>query len=1144
MFKVKKLKISGFKSFAFTCEFEISDGVTGIVGPNGCGKSNIFEAIRWVMGESSSKSLRSNSMDEVIFNGTDKIPAKNFAEVSLELEATKKNDDYSTQNEEKILISRSIERGMGSFYKINNKEVRAKDVQVMFSDSGSGSRSSSIISQGNIDQIINYKPIDRKVILEDAAGISGLQSRRRESELKLNATENNLERLSDSLNNLETQQKSLKRQARQAEQYQHITDKIKQVESIILWEDWKILDSEFVQAKKKFDEIKNQLDMLLKKDTETDGIKLIEEKKLDSFNQLISELNKKLQVKINNKNNLFSEKESLKNRKIEIQSYLETISKDKSLEEKRLQEFEKNILIIIKKIENFSDIELAKDQLKNEKTNEFQLQEKLKESESILANEKQLLLGEEFKLDNLKESKDYLLNKKNELEDQIKKTKSDHLEISKSLSNKSLKDLDIQKKKIEERISNLKKKSDVIQLKKNNLLEKISRYSLESNIISKDLTKDISEINTLKNLIKDINLSPDSIFNLLKIEKGYENAVYSSLKEELNANLDNSKKRWVQLEIEELPDIDNKLANHVTAPKSLNPILSQIMVVNNDTEGFKKQKQLKFGQIIVSKEGSLWRWDGFVAENLEENKKWFHYKVRISELEIKIKKLENNLNKITSAKDKLDKSNKSISEEIQRNNSEIENSYKNLSINAQKFSENKEKNAATLNNIERLNEKVIFLNQERNSIQDELDKVIDAQKVNDEQQKNKPKGNEDFTQSLVDEIKKQIFDKRKKINELNEKILADEINYKYLQTDLQQNKKRKVESLKQLENFKLREEKYFKQQQEIDIFPKNLDKKILIIENSIIDLEKEISDNQKKNEINRQNLQKIADEIKKQFNYKENLKENFIRTEENIIHIKEKKKDLNDIIFQRFKCQPEEIKEKMNIKNSEKIDNDNLKKSLEKLSFQREQMGPVNLRADIEEKEISEELNSLELEKNDLLLAIKKLRVAINQINEQGKKKLINAFELVNKNFSEIFEKLFDGGKASLELVNSDDPLQTGLEIFAKPPGKKLTNINLLSGGEKTLTAVSLIFSIFLINPSPLCVLDEVDAALDDVNVEKFCKILDEVKKKTKTKFLIVTHHKITMTMVDKVYGVTMGQKGISDIVSVNFDTNLLKEVI
>ena len=1144
MFKVKKLKISGFKSFAFSCEFEIGEGVTGIVGPNGCGKSNIFEAIRWVMGESSSKSLRSNSMDEVIFNGTDKIPAKNYAEVSLELETTKNNDDYKMKNEEKILISRSIERGLGSFYKINNKEVRAKDIQVMFSDSGSGSRSSSIISQGNIDQVINYKPIDRKVILEDAAGISGLQSRRRESELKLNATENNLERLSDTLGNLETQQKSLKRQARQAEQYQHITDKIKKIESIILWEDWKILDNDFVESKQKFDEIKSQLENLSKKDLETDKIKLIQDKKLESFNQLIFELNKKLQIEKNDKNNLFNEKESLKSRKIEIQNYLETISKDKNLEERRLQEFEKNILDIVKKIENFSDIELKKVQLKKEKTDEFQLQENLKDSESTLADEKQLLLGEEFKLDNLKESKDYLLNKKNELENQIKKAKSDHLEVSRSLSNKDLKELENQKNKLENKISNLKKKNHIIQLKKNYLLEKKSKNSHEIDSISKDLTKDASEISTLKNLIKDIDLSSNSIFNLLKIEKGYEDAVYASLKEELNAELDNSDKRWVKLNIKELIDIDNKLGNHVSAPKSLGPVLSQIMVVNSDKEGFEKQKQLKFGQIIVSKQGSLWRWDGFVSERLEENKKWFHYKVRISELEPKIKKLENNLNKTISEKDKLEESEKLISEEIVNNNSEIEDSYKNLSINAQKFSENKEKNAATLNNIERLNEKIIFLNQERDSIQEELNKVINAQKINDDQLKNKPKKNENFTQSLVEEIKEQIFDKRKKISELNQKILEDEINYRYLQTDLQQNEKRKIESLKQLENFKFREEKYSKQKEEINSSPRNLDRKILILENSIIDLEREISDNQKKNEINKQNLQRIEDEIKKQFTFKENLRENFIRTEENIIHLKEKKKDLNEIIFQRFKCQPEEITNKMNIEDSEKIDNDTLKKSLENLIFQREQMGPVNLRANLEEKEISEELNSLELEKNDLLLALKKLRVAINQINEQGKKKLVDAFELVNKNFSEIFEKLFDGGKASLELVNSDDPLQTGLEIFAKPPGKKLTNINLLSGGEKTLTAVSLIFSIFLINPSPLCVLDEVDAALDDVNVEKFCKILDEVKRKTKTKFLIVTHHKTTMTMVDRVYGVTMGQKGISEIVSVNFDSNLLKEAI
>ncbi|MDC3091818.1 hypothetical protein OA848_05475, partial [Rickettsiales bacterium] len=803
-----------------------------------------------------------------------------------------------------------------------------------------------------------------------------------------------------------------------------------------------------------------------------------------------------------------------------------------------------NITDIRKKIYNSSNIEQINNQLKIEKTEEFQLQEKLKDSESTLANEKQLLLGEEFKFDNLKESKDYLSNKKSELEDQIKKAKYDHTETSRSLSNKNAKDSENQKRKLEEKIYNLKRKNSIINVKKKKLHEKISKYTTEINDISRDLTKDISEINTLKNLIKDVNLSSDSIFNLLKIEKGFEDAVYSSLKEELNAELDNSKKRWVSLDVEETPEINNKLGNYVTAPKSLVPILSQIMVVNNDKEGFENQKKLKFGQLIVSKEGSLWRWDGFVSEKIKENKKWFHYKARMSELEPKIKKLEKDLEKIIAEKKKEEESEKFISKEMLMNNSQIEESYKNLSINAQKFAENNEKNVEIRNNIERLNEKIIFLNKEKDSIQEELNKVATAQKINDEQLKSKPMINKSVTQSLVNEIKKQISLKRRKINELNEKVLAHEINYKYLHNDLEQNEKRKNESLRQIKSFELRKEKYSIQEKDISSSPEILNKKISSLESSIIDLDREIAQNYKVNEINKENLQKITDKIKKQTNIKENLKENFIRNEENIIHLKDKKKDLEEIIFQRFKCQPDEICNKMNIGSSNQIENDSLKKSLEKLIFQREQMGPVNLRAKIEEKEISEELDSLELEKNDLLLAIKKLRIAINQINDQGKRKLIQAFKLVNKNFSEIFEKLFDGGKASLELVNSDDPLQTGLEIFAKPPGKKLTNINLLSGGEKTLTAVSLIFSIFLINPSPLCVLDEVDAALDDVNVEKFCQILDEVKGKTKTKFLIVTHHKITMTKVDRIYGVTMGQKGISDIVSVNFDSNLLKEAI
>ena len=277
---------------------------------------------------------------------------------------------------------------------------------------------------------------------------------------------------------------------------------------------------------------------------------------------------------------------------------------------------------------------------------------------------------------------------------------------------------------------------------------------------------------------------------------------------------------------------------------------------------------------------------------------------------------------------------------------------------------------------------------------------------------------------------------------------------------------------------------------------------------------------------------------------RENNRNEITRIEGLLNSFKEKENELRNIIFERLKKQPEEIENSESFQKSKIKSPVEIKQYLEKITFQREQMGPVNLRAKIEEKEIEISIQEIELEKNDLEQAIEKLRIAISKINSEGKNRLIAAFENVNKNFSDLFKKLFNGGEAKLELVKSDDPLQTGLEIFARPPGKKLSSISLLSGGEKTLTAISLIFSIFLINPSPICILDEVDAALDDVNVEKFCKILAELKNNTKTKFLIITHHKTTMASIDRVYGVTMAQKGISDIVSVDFDQDNLKEAI
>ena len=419
MFTVNKLKISGFKSFAHQTELLMEDGVTGIIGPNGCGKSNIFEAIRWVMGESSSKSLRSGSMDEVIFNGTQNIPAKNFAEVSIELSNFEGQLPGNLDNEKKLLISRTIERGVGSFYKINNNDVRAKDISILFYDSGSGPRSSSIISQGNIDQIIKSKPIDRKIILEDAAGTSGLQARRHESELKLQATEDNLGKIDINLNGLIDQKKSLSRQARQADKYEQISQNIKFFQSILVFTQWK-------KSVNEMDLIHNDLKRLI------DGTKILinqistiqnsidlEKEKLTNIEDEKNILNNEF-IQLNSEINKYnSQLEGIANKKNEVEKFLKTVQNDSEIEKNRYKELKEYLNNLVNKISKPSNLDTKRKKLIELTLQETKFKNKLKELETIYVNEIQLSLGEEFKSDNLKENKEINNKKKDELKEII-----------------------------------------------------------------------------------------------------------------------------------------------------------------------------------------------------------------------------------------------------------------------------------------------------------------------------------------------------------------------------------------------------------------------------------------------------------------------------------------------------------------------------------------------------------------------------------------------------------------------------------------------------------------------------------------------------------------------------------------------------
>ncbi len=1144
MFTVTKVKIVGFKSFAYPTEILIEEGVTGVIGPNGCGKSNIFEAIRWVMGESSSKSLRSGSMDEVIFNGSADLPAKNFAEVVIELDNFSGKIGNIISSDKKLSISRSLERGVGSFYRVNNKDVRAKDVNLLFSDSGSGPRSSSIIGQGNIDQIINSKPIDRKIVLEDAAGISGLQARRHESELKLQSTEINLEKIDLNLNNLNEQKRSLSRQSRQAERYEKISQSIKYNQSLLLFTEWKSLTEEINSSNQKINSFSQMLKQFMQNSEKEKGNLKNKHQEISKLNKFKEELNKKLYQVNTNQNNFENKLESVKSKKDEIKRFVQTIKNDIEIENKRLLEIKNYIESLENKLSVSDDLEELKAKLFKYDIEENKLKNEIKSLETEFVNEIQLSLGEEFKSGNLKETKENLIKEeikiRKEVEEIIKKSSEYQTLINtEELNFQSVVNVNKQFEKeiiiCKKKIADLNKKKESVKLSVYDLTKKIEEYS-------KKFTEIQTEINTLKKISGEKNLSKDSVVNLLKIKKGYEDAVYAALMNELDATISNSPKRWVKNIKKEVKVVNNSILKFVSPPKELELILSQISYTDSSAEATVLQKNLSVGQSIVDKKGNIWRWDGFISEENHQNKNIIDSLVRMESLKDDEKKLEEKLEITRDKKNKEEQNEKDIFKTENLVIQKIENLYNNLDNGLKKISSIREKKSIIQNNYEKIKERINFLENERKKIAKELELIKKEETTNNKL--SVEKNDKDIVQKNIESLDKRIEEKRSQIIALKETIMKKEINKTFNTNDLKKNKKRKIESDEQIKILNKRKQNYIEEDSKLNQYPEIFQKNLMELKGKKNDLLKKIEINN--SDINDKLIEyrKSEEKFNKLEKSRENQRNEIVRIESNLENLRIKENDLRKLIFDKTSLQPQEFEEKSNINSGDKPDQKTITGLLEKLTFQRDQMGPVNLRAKLEENELTKVIDDLELEKNDLVQAIEKLRLAINKINSEGKSRLHVAFEKVDKNFSDLFKKLFDGGEAKLELIKSEDPLQTGLEILARPPGKKLSSISLLSGGEKTLTAIALIFSIFLINPSPICILDEVDAALDDVNVEKFCKILKELRINTKTKFLIITHHKITMSSIDRVYGVTMAKKGISDLVSVDFDKVNLKEAV
>ena len=702
-----------------------------------------------------------------------------------------------------------------------------------------------------------------------------------------------------------------------------------------------------------------------------------------------------------------------------------------------------------------------------------------------------------------------------------------------------------EKKSLENKIKSLKISIDKNLQKKSKNINQLKLIDLEIEKDSKIFTEADTEIKTLNQLLGDSNLTNESIVNLIKIKPGYENAIFASLMYELDATLNKkSSKQWVKQKIVNLEAIENPISNFVNGPEELDLILSQIGLVENKNSALNKQKTLKVGQMLVDIEGNLWRWDGFVSSDNLKNKKLIDSQLKINKLKKIIKISETKLIALRKKGASVKEENQKTEDSILKENKELEKHYKDLDLINPKISSKNESITFLNYNLIKNKENIDNLLKEQNEILLSQKEIEEKEEILNKNYDGKSQGERQKIEIKIQELDKKTENKRIEINSIKELIIKEELNMRYLLNDIQKSKTNSAESKRRIEMLEKREKEYLNEDEKLNILPSDIQNKINNFEGEYNEYKNQLKNNKDFLDKTIKNAKNLEEKFLKSESIRENKRNEITRIESFIENTKSKEKELRKLIFERSSKQPEDMESEANDKQLKYKTYDDIKSHLQKLTFQREQMGPVNLRAKLEEKELELSIEELELEKNDLSSAIKKLREAINKINHEGKNRVVNAFEKVNKNFGDLFKKLFNGGEAKLELVKSDDPLQTGLEIFARPPGKKLSNISLLSGGEKTLTAISLIFSIFLINPSPICILDEVDAALDDNNIEKFCLILNELKNNTKTKFLIITHNKITMSSIDRVYGVTMAQKGISDIVSVDFEKIDIQEAV
>ncbi|MBE7635570.1 chromosome segregation protein SMC [Sneathiella sp. P13V-1] len=1140
--KFSQLRLSGFKSFVEPTELLIKDGLTGIVGPNGCGKSNLVEALRWVMGETSAKNMRGGAMDDVIFAGTTSRPAKNAAEVTLGLDNKDRTAPPSYNENEELDVTRRIRRDTGSDYRINGKVTRARDVQLLFADMATGANSTAIVSQGRVGSLINAKPKDRRHLLEEAAGISGLHSRRHEAELRLRAAEGNLERVDDVTGQLEVQLGSLKRQARQATRYRNISGHIRTAEALLYLKRQEIAEAALTEAKEKYKEASSAVAELTKHVALAQNASLKAGEALSPLREAEAATTAKLQRLTLEKEQITSEEEriqktkkQLEDRKNQIQSDME---REKTLEQEaeealvRLEKEEKEIVALTAttkpEIEKSNALISEKQQLVRE------TQQALDHKTESLAEERARQNALEQQIRNLEQNQERLQNRKKETDKEILILQNQlaNMETTDNASDElkgliaKLDDLSVQIESAEEK----RQEADRIE---RSLRDKLRQQE-------KDLTATETEIKTLERMIdqgRDGNWRP--VADNLKVKSGYEKALGAALGDDLDAPTDNGAPSFWQIRDDckisasgsSLPTLDQ----YVKGSDELHLRLKHILVAGTVEEAANEASNLLPGYRIVTKEGDLWRWDGYSQKASAKTAATIRLeqKNRLQELQAELEEKS----RATSAMA-----------------TELEGAEENLQLLKQQEQEARGARRDLEKQRNQLQSKVAEQQRALNAKTSRLESLQETQKEQEveitDSAGSLKTAREDRT-SLPDLSESQAEIERMKstLRESRDEIggMRSRLDSKIREMAIKEDRLKSIASEK--ESWRRRVASMADHFSQLEIRFSSTEQDLEALENKPQELAQkrgQIMDELARAEGARAQAREHVEEAEAVKNQCESAlreaehalgrcREERVRYEADKEHCESDIQSLAQQIAEKLDCAPKDIRPACQINQEEELPPiDVSERKVERLKKERDGMGPVNLRAEIEAEEVNEQLETLLNERQDLEEAIARLRQGIASLNKEGRERLLVAFKKVDEHFQTLFKEVFGGGYAHLKLTESEDPLAAGLEIMASPPGKRLQLMSLLSGGEQALTAVALLFAVFLTNPAPICVLDEVDAPLDDVNVERLCNLLDTISKDSATRFLVVTHHPITMARMDRLFGVTMAERGISQLVSVD----------